>query len=72
MTDADALTLRYPILRFFTYDHLPPALAAVSAPLCELAWQMARSLPYDEETASGLRHLMRAKDCLVRAAVNDD
>lgn len=56
------------ILRFFDYAHLPPKLAAISKPLCELAHYMAASLDGAELTA-GLRKLLEAKDCFVRAAV---
>lgn len=56
------------LLRHFAYDHLPPDLQAVSRPICELAHDMAGRLDGPELTA-GLRKLMEAKDCLVRAAI---
>lgn len=58
----------YEILQFFVYGHLPPALQAVSRPFAELAQQMAgnRGCP---ETEAGLRKLLEAKDCAVRALV---
>jgi hypothetical protein len=56
------------ILRHFEYDHLPDTLQAVSAPVCRLAKQMAEELDGPELTA-GLRKLLEAKDCFVRAAV---
>lgn len=56
------------ILKFFKYDHLPPKLAAISEPFCVLAHQMARELDGPELTA-GLRKLLEAKDCFVRAAL---
>lgn len=55
------------ILRHFAYEHLPPDLQAVSRPVCELAHQMAEQLPMDPETTVGLRKLLEAKDCFVRA-----
>jgi hypothetical protein len=57
----------YPILQFFDYEHLPPHLQAVSKPIGDLARQMAETLPEGAETAAGLRKLLEAKDCLVRA-----
>ena len=59
----------YPILRFFAYKHLPPYLQKVSRPFCELAHEMAQNLPPGPEVSAGLRRLLEAKDCAVRAAV---
>jgi hypothetical protein len=60
----------YDILRFFTYDHLPERLQAVSRPFCELAFVMVGRRPdFCAETAAGLRKLLEAKDCAVRALV---
>lgn len=58
----------YPILKFFEYVHLAPRLAEVSAPICELAHAMAE-IDGGAETSAGLRKLMEAKDCFVRAAL---
>lgn len=55
------------ILRHFAYAHLPERLQAVSRPICELAQTMASTLPMDPETTAGLRKLLEAKDCFVRA-----
>lgn len=57
------------ILRYFAWTHLPPHLQAVSKPLGELAYQMAALLPNGPELDAGLRKLLEAKDCLVRAAL---
>ena len=59
----------YPILRFFAYTHLPPHLQSISRPFAELATEMAYLLPPGAETAAGLRKLIEAKDCFVRAAL---
>lgn len=56
------------ILQWFKYDHLPPNLQAVSRELCEIAQRFARVLDGPELTA-GLRKLLEAKDCFVRAAI---
>ena len=59
----------YPILRWFTYDHLPADLQEVSAPFAELAYNLSSSLRYCAETSTALRKLLEAKDCAVRAAL---
>ena len=55
------------LLQFFSYDHLPPALQAVSKPFSELAREMMSSLPKNPERTVALRKLLEAKDCAVRA-----
>ena len=57
------------ILRYFEYAHLPEHLQAVSKPIGDLANQMATDLPEGPEVTAGLRKLLEAKDCLVRAAL---
>lgn len=68
------LTGRHPavvnIMRWFEHGHLPPRLAAVAAPCAELAAQMVEQLPDGPELAAGLRKLLEAKDCLVRAELD--
>ena len=58
------------MLKNFDYGHLPPNLADVSKPLCKIAHNLAanESLHGSEFTA-GLRKLLEAKDCFVRAAL---
>ena len=55
------------IMKHFEYEHLPPHLKEVSAPICELAKLMNDTLPNGPEKSAGLRKLLEAKDCLVRA-----
>lgn len=57
------------ILSHFSYDHLPERLQEASKPVCELAHQMARDLPEGPELTTGLRKLLEAKDCFVRAVL---
>ncbi len=60
----------YPIQRYFEYAHLPQHLQAVSKPFAVLADQMTQRKPDGcPETAAGLRKLLEAKDCAVRAAL---
>lgn len=56
------------ILKFFEFDHLPPRLQEIARPFKELAHSMAAQLEGAELTA-GLRKLLEAKDCMVRAAL---
>lgn len=58
-----------PILKYFAYEHLPEKLQVVSKPIGDLAREMAATLPPSAETSAGLRKLLEAKDCLVRAAL---
>lgn len=58
-----------PILQYFEYKHLPPALQDVSRPLCVLARSLAAACPPSAELQAGLRKLLEAKDCFVRAAL---
>lgn len=56
-----------PIMKYFEYAHLPPHLQEVSKPIGELAKLMDDQLPDGPEKSAGLRKLLEAKDCLVRA-----
>ena len=58
------------ILQFFEYKHLPARLQEVSAPWCELAKQIATTLPDDGERAVALRKLLEGKDAAVRSALS--
>jgi hypothetical protein len=54
---------------YFKFDHLPPHLQAVSRPIGELALQLEAQLPDGPEKSAGMRKLLEAKDCFVRAAL---
>jgi hypothetical protein len=56
-------------MRYFEFSHLPEKLQAVSRPIGELAQKMEAELPDGAEKSAGLRKLLEAKDCLVRAAL---
>ena len=58
------------ILRYFAWEHLPQHLQAISRPFGELAHQMVDTLPEGPERQAGLRKLLEAKDCAVRAALD--
>jgi len=57
------------IMQFFAFAHLPPHLAAVSAPFCDLANKIVAELPRNPERTVALRKLLEAKDAAVRALV---
>ena len=56
-----------PIMQHFTFRHLPHDLQVISEPFCDLAESMMRQLPDGPEKSAGLRKLLEAKDCAVRA-----
>lgn len=58
------------MLKYFRFAHLPPHLQAVSQPIGELAEQLDAALPACAEKTAGLRKLLEAKDCFVRAALD--
>lgn len=58
---------RSPILQFFAYSHLPPHLQDVSSEIAAIAERMESILPASAEKSAGLRKLLEAKDCFVRA-----
>jgi len=55
------------MLQFFQASHLPTGLREVSQPFCDLAYQMCDVLPGGPERTVMLRKLLEAKDCAVRA-----
>lgn len=57
------------MLQFFEYAHLPPQLQAVSKPFGDLALNICATLPSNPERTAGLRKLLEAKDCAVRALI---
>lgn len=71
MTDQ---TERHPattgLLRYFEYAHLPERLQTVSKPCGGMAQAMVAALPDGPELTTGLRKLLEAKDCFVRAALD--
>lgn len=55
------------LLQFFSYQHLPEHLQAISRPFGELAEKIVAELPRNPERTTALRKLLEAKDCAVRA-----
>jgi hypothetical protein len=67
------ITPKIPVVQFFQYAHLPERLQDVSRPFSDVAAMMIKlcdeSGTNHGEVAAGLRKLLEAKDCAVRAAV---
>ena len=61
--------MQNPIMKYFEYAHLPAHLQTVSKPFGDLAAEMNETLPDGPEKSAGLRKLLEAKDCMVRAAL---
>lgn len=51
----------------FEYDHLQPQLRNIGKACSDLAKFMNSSIPECEEKHIGMRKLLEAKDCFVRA-----
>lgn len=58
------------LLKFFEFAHLPEHLQAISQRCAILAAEMTGRLPDGPELTTGLRKLLEAKDCFVRAALD--
>jgi hypothetical protein len=58
-----------PILRYFECSHLPENLQGFALPFREMAIWIERTVPNGPEKSAGLRKLLEAKDCIVRAAI---
>lgn len=65
----DRLSPSQELLRYFAYRHLPAPLQHLSRECAELADYMQQFLPDGPEKTMGLRKLLEAKDCFVRAAL---
>ena len=60
------------MMRWFTSTHLPERLQSVSVECQKLAGWMDTELPESAEKTAGLRKLLEAKDCFVRARIEQD
>jgi len=63
------MELQEHIMQFFAHAHLPPHLAAISAPFGKLADEILSTCPRNPERTVALRKLLEAKDAAVRALV---
>lgn len=70
VTTQESKTMANPITRYFAFDHLPEGpLKVTSAMVFELACQIEATVPDGPEKSAGLRKLLEAKDCFVRAVI---
>lgn len=60
------------MMRWFRWTHLPEALQPISRSVQALAESIDRALPESAEKTAGLRKLLEAKDCFVRAQIEAD
>lgn len=56
-----------PIMQYFEYAHLPEHLQTPNKAICDIAKEMDKNLVNSHEKLIGLRKLLEAKDCFVRA-----
>lgn len=57
------------LMQFFIWAHLPKYLQRPPEECFKLAVEMVTDLPDGPELTAGLRKLLEAKDCFVRAAI---
>lgn len=60
------------LLKWFRWEHLPPHLQTISFQCGNLADYMDKLLPECAEKTAGMRKLLEAKDCFVRAAIEKE
>lgn len=60
------------LAQYFEYEHLPTQLQPLSRLCHDLAQDMVDALPDGPELTAGLRKLLEAKDCFVRAGLDVD
>lgn len=59
-----------PIMKYFEYGHLPEGeIKDTSKRCCSLAGEFDMIIPDGPEKSAGLRKLLEAKDCFVRAVL---
>lgn len=59
-----------PLIRYFTWAHLPKNLQRVSKPFAELAERVVATVPRSAERTVALRKLLESKDAAIRAALD--
>lgn len=60
------------LLKWLRHAHLPPVLQEVVSPIEALARQLDQTLSEGPEKTAGMRKLIEAKDCFVRARIEQD
>ena len=62
--------MKNPIMQYFEYSHLPVDLQSISMTICQAAKELDEKLPNGPEKSAGMRKLLEAKDCFVRASLS--
>ena len=57
------------MLVYFKFEHLPEHLQAISSRFAAMAQFMHDEVPMNPEKTAGMRKLLEAKDCMVRASL---
>lgn len=57
------------MLRWFDFSHLPDDLWVVAQLIRDTALELNDEIPESAEKTAGLRKLLEAKDCFVRATI---
>lgn len=60
------------LLKWLRHEHLPSHLQAVVKPIDQLAQELDAALAEGPEKTAGMRKLVEAKDCFVRARIEQD
>ena len=58
------------LIKLFAWSHLPENLQDVGYPIGGIAFSMVSRMPDGPELFAGLRKLLEARDCFVRAEVD--
>ena len=56
-------------IQYFEYKHLPEPLRDISKLFYDLAHILEDNIPDGSEKSAGMRKLLEAKDCFVRASL---
>lgn len=59
------------ILRYFSYNHLSDKVRGIAQEFYAFADDMDAKLPDCAEKSAGLRKLLEAKDCMIRAKLEE-
>ncbi|MDX8492933.1 hypothetical protein RFN29_15245 [Mesorhizobium sp. VK22B] len=57
------------VMQFFAFAHLPPTLKEISRPFGQMAEDIVRKLPRNQQRTMALNKLLEAKDAAVRAYI---
>lgn len=55
--------------KFFTSKHLPDHLQTIAKPIEDLYQFLEANIPDSAEKSAGMRKLLEAKDCFIRASL---